>query len=296
MLSFFKKYSKLFLKGSRVKTLLMSLIPSFMSMALVYKHSFVFDKTLFLLTCFSILFIQIAVNLFNDALDGKEGLDNKKERLGPLRLVGSGEASFFEVRAMGFFACIMAVLLAIPLIFKGGILVLIMGFLSLLSCYFYTGSSYSLVKMGLAEIFCFIFFGFFIVFGVYYIQTLKFSWDLIYLSIQCGFWSVSFLLINYLRDEKIDKKRGRKHFVTLLGRENSLFVVGVFQAFIYLLCFYWLNSYPKAGILSFCAIFFSCFLLYQMYQRTSQKYNQCLAFLSFSYSFFCFMWILGLFL
>ena len=294
MFFFLKKYTVIFFKGSRVKTWPVSLTPSFMSGALAYKKGF-FDGGLFFLTALSILFIQIAVNLFNDAIDGRQGLDHAEERLGPARLVGSKQASFFEVQALAFFSCFLACLFAAPLVLKAGTVIFVMGLFSLLACYFYTGSSYSFLKLGLSEFCAVLFFGFFIVFGVYYIQALNLLSELFYLGIQCGLWSVSFLLINHLRDEKTDRAKGRKHFVTLYGRENALFFVMAAQALIYSLCFYWINLYPKAGLFSFCVLPFSCFLLYQLCQNPPHRSTQVLVFAGISYVLFGAAWIFGLF-
>ena len=283
----------MFFKGSRVKTWPVSLTPSFMSGALAYKKG-LFDGFLFFLTALSILFIQIAVNLFNDAIDGRQGLDQVEERLGPARLVGSKQAGFFEVQALAFFSCFLACLFAAPLILKAGAVILVMGLFSLLACYFYTGSSYSFLKLGLSESCAFLFFGFFIVYGVYYIQALKLLSELFYLSVQCGLWSVSFLLINHLRDEKTDRAKGRKHFVTLFGRKNALFFLAAVQALIYSLCFYWIHLYPKSGLFSFCVIPFSCFLLYQQCQNPLHRSSQSLAPAGASYVLFGAAWIFGL--
>ena len=218
-----KHYVSLYLKGLRPRTWSASLIPFFMSSAFAFKKTELFDGVIFVLTGLSILMIQITVDFFNDALDGKADLDKGRTH----RLVGSGRASFTEVQTMAYCSAFLAVLFALPLIWKGGVIVALAGGISLLSCYFYTGSSYSFLKLGLSELAALLFFGFFIVFGTYYLQTLSFSQELIYLSLQCGFWTILILLINHIRDEKEDRLQGRKHFVTLYGRENSLFFIAV---------------------------------------------------------------------
>ena len=294
-MSLLKRYIILFFKGSRIKTWPASLTPFLMASSLAFKQTEALDWWVFVLTGFSILMIQITVNFFNDAIDGKQGLDDSKKRLGPSRLVGSGQARFFEVQALAFFSGFLAFLLALPLIWKGGFLVLLAGVISLFGAYFYTGSSYSLLKLGLSELATLLFFGFFIVFGTYYLQTLSFSAELIYLSLQCGFWSLFILLINHLRDEKEDRKKGRKHLVTLYGRENSLFFVVILQAFTYLLSFYWINLFPLAGLFSLCISPLSFFLVYQLCSQSLKKYNTYLALAGVTYSLFGLAWILGLF-
>ena len=276
-----------------MKTWTASLIPFAMSSALAFKHGF-FDIRLLFFTGLSILFLQISVNLFNDALDGRQGLDNS-HRLGPLRLVGSGCLSFSQVRFMAFVSCFTAVLFAIPLIIQGGMPVFLAGVISLFLSYFYTGSKYSLLQLGLSEIAVVLFFGFCIIFGVYYIQSLELDSQLIYLSLQCGLWALSLLLINHLRDEKEDKKKGRKHIVTFYGRTHSLFIFAGTQAFIYLLCFYWLGQGLKSGAFSFFVFPLSIWLVYLVCSHPpSRRYNFYLAFCSFCYFLFAFSWIVGL--
>ena len=264
-----------------------------MASALAFKHGF-FDKSVFFLTAFSILFIQIAVNLFNDSADGRQGLDSS-QRLGPPRLVGSGALSFSQAHFMALFSCLMAFLWAIPLIIRGGWPVLLAGLLSLGLTYLYTGSQYSLLKWGLSELAVVLFFGFFIVFGTYYLQALTWNHSLFYLSLQCGLWALSLLLINHLRDEEEDKRKGRKHVVTLYGRVHSLFFFVAVQAFIYLLCFYWLGLGLKSGAFSFFVLPLSLGLIYLVCQNSpSKKYNSYLAFCSLCYVLFGSAWIVGL--
>lgn len=289
-----KHYFILFFKGARFKTWPASLTPFLMAGALAFKKTQALDRGIFVLTGLSILLIQITVNLFNDAIDGREGLDDSKTRLGPRRLAGSGQAQFFEVQGLAFLSSALALLLSIPLIWKGGGVIALAGLLSLLMTYFYTGSSYSLLKLGLSEIAALVFFGFFIVCGVYYLQTLSFAEELFYLSLQCGFWSLVILLINHLRDEKEDSKKNRKHFVTLYGRENTLFFIVVLQGFTYLLCFYWINSFPLAGLFPLFILPLSCVLIYQLCVQPVAKYNTLLAFSAVLYSLFGGVWILGL--
>jgi len=288
-------YLLLFFKGSRPKTWLISLTPFFMATALAFKQTQIFDLGLFILTGLSIVLIQMTVNFFNDLLDGKEGLDEMKTRLGQVDSLSSKQLSATEINFLAFLSGFLAILVALPLIEKGGFLIALAGVLSLLAAYFYTGSSYSLLKLGLSEVSVVLFFGFFIIFGTYYLQTLSFSEELIYLSLQCGFWSLFILLINHIRDQKEDIKRGRKTLAILYGRENSLLFLVLLQAVTYLLCFYWINLFPLAGVFSLFVCSVSCFLLYQLCNQALEKYTSLLALSCLSYSLFGGVWILGLF-
>ena len=293
MFKAFGRFVFLFFKASRVKTLSNSFIPVLMSSSLLFKEKAIFHWDIFFCSLLSVLFIQIAVNMFNDAFDGREGLDDKK-RLGPKRLVGSKQASFAEMRGLAFFSLFLACLFGFPLVARGGFVIFCMGLLSLLACYFYTGSPYSLLKLGLSEICVVLFFGFFIVFGVYYLQSLDVSPSLFYLALPCGLWSLTFLLINHLRDFEGDKERGRKHFITLYRRSYGFLFVVLIQAFIYLLCFYWLDYESKAGLFSLLSLPLSLVLLYRLGRAEGQDYNQCLSFTGQLYCFFGLSWIYGL--
>ncbi len=283
------------LKGVRIKTLPAILIPVSMSSVWAFYQTGFFEKYIFFFTICSALFIQIAVNFFNDALDAKEGTDSPF-RKGPERLVSSKKISFSQVQFAGICSCFLAVLFGIPLILRGGWPILFLGVISCSLAYLYTGTRFSLLKTGLSELFCFLFFGPFAVLGAYYLQALKWDDSLIYLGIQCGLWAVSILLINHLRDEKEDHLAGRKHFVTLYGRTQTLFFLITAQAFIYLLCFFWLGKNLKSGALSFFLIPCSTVLLYFICATPpSKKYNLYLGICSLLYAFFGGLWIAGLF-
>ena len=291
-----KKNLLFFIEGARVKTLPAILVPVAMSSAWAFHQTGFLKKDVFFFTVFSTLFIQTAVNFFNDALDSKESIDSSL-RKGPRRLVSSGKTSFSLVRFFGFLSCFLAFLCGIPLVLRGGWPILALGLLSCSLAYLYTGTRFSLLKNGLSEVFCFLFFGLFAVFGTYYLQTLEWDFHLIYLGIQCGLWAVSILLINHLRDEKEDLAGGRKHFITLYGRTHSLFFLLIIQAFIYLFCFFWMGRGLKSGALTFFLSPLSALLLYFIYTNPpSKKYNLYLALCSLLYTLFGGVWIAGFFI
>ncbi len=284
------------LEGARIKTLPAILIPVAMSGAWAFHQTGMFKKDIFFFTAFSAAFIQIAVNFFNDALDSKEGIDSSL-RKGPLRLADSGRLSFLQVQWLGIVSCGLAVLFASPLILRGGWPILILGILSCALAYLYTGTRFSLLKTGLSEIFCFVFFGPVAVFGAYYLQTLALDASLFYLGFSCGLWALSLLLINHLRDAEEDQKGGRKHIVTVYGRAHSLFFLAVIQAFIYLFCFYWLGQGLKSGAWAFFVWPFSAALVYFICGHPpSKKYNLYLTLCSLLYTLFGGLWIAGLLL
>lgn len=292
----FAKEFVLFVRGARPKTLPAVLLPVFMAQALAFHQTGQWNFWIMLFTALAGLCIQIAVNFFNDAYDFKTGADTQG-RKGPLRLTASGQKSFSQVRNWGLFSCFFACLAGAPLVFKGGWGILILGLISCAMAWRYSAGLFSLLNLGLSELACFLFFGPLAVFGAYWLQALSWSVHALYLGIQCGLQAVSLLLINHLRDEKEDRRAGRKHLVTVYGRSRALLFLVVGQAVVYLLCFYWMGSpgTEKAGAFSFFVLPFACALMYQVcVSPPSSKYNLYLALGSFTYMLFGCAWMAGL--
>lgn len=286
--------AKAFIQGARSATLPAVGVPVLMATAWAFYNHEMFNKTLFLLTLLSGGFIQCAVNFFNDGLDFKKGVDHK-ERKGPARLTTQGQVSFKQVMFFGFISLFLAFVIALPLIMRGGWPILVLGLVAFLLTYLYSGSSFALADQGASELFVILFFGLGAVGGTYYIQTLEWDNSLIYLGIQCGFWALSILLVNYLRDEKEDRLAGRKNLVTVYGREIGIMGLAVVHLLIYLFCFYWFNFNPKAGTLSFFTLPLSAILIYFIaVTPPSPTYNRYLLFMSFLYSLFGVVWVTSL--
>ena len=293
-MKFQKKILKFFIQGMRPATLSAVGMPVVMATTWAFYNRGVFDKSLFLFTLLSGGFIQCAVNFFNDALDFKKGVD-QKGRKGPPRLTAQSQVSPQQVMSFGFVSLFLALVTAVPLIVRGGWPILALGLMAFLLSYLYSGTSFALADRGASELFVILFFGLGAVGGTYYIQTLEWDNSLIYLGIQCGFWALSLLLVNYLRDEEEDHLAGRKNFVTVHGREIGIMGLAVIHLLIYLFCFYWFNFSPKAGALSSFTLPFSAVLIYFIaVTPPSPLYNRYLLFMSLLYSFFGVAWISGL--
>ena len=115
--------------------------------------------------------LVIGVNFANDYSDGVRGSDGE-DRVGPLRLVGSGLAEPSHVRVAAF-ACfaVSAVAGLVITIMTGHWWFIAVGVVCILAAWFYTGGSHPYGYAGLGEIFVFIFFGLVAVGGTIYVQT-----------------------------------------------------------------------------------------------------------------------------
>ena len=207
------------LAASRPKTLMAALLPVSLGTVLAYTSTESFNYILFVSIILTTLCIQIATNLFNDALDSKKGADTD-QRIGPKRMASSGIISPQSLIIAGLTFCIMAITFSLPLIVARGIPIIIIGTISLLLTYGYTGGPWPLAYKGLGEIFVFLFFGLIAVNGTFYVLTGEISPESILLGSQSGLLCSIIIAINNARDIVEDRKSGK---LTLAARHGITF-------------------------------------------------------------------------
>lgn len=184
--------------------------------------------TLFRFTVFSCIWIQIATNLFNDAIDHRKGADTEN-RKGPKRVSASGLLSPKWVMIGGFVCCLIAALFSIPLVMERGPIILVIGLASLFLAYGYTGGPFPLAYRGMGEIFVILFFGLIAVLGSYYVQTGEIGGREIWaLGWQCGLYSSVLIAINNLRDLEEDKETGKRTLAVRFGKTFARWEIAVF--------------------------------------------------------------------
>ncbi len=205
--------------ASRPKTLLAAFVPVMVGSALaVSENKFVFHYSLIALLC-SIL-IQIGTNFTNDLYDYLKGADNEK-RKGPLRVLASGLISVKEMKAGILFVFGLTFLLGLYLVYVGGILILIVGILSIAAGLAYTAGPFPLSYNGLGDLFVFIFFGVIGTVFTYYLHTHEITILSFLVSIPVGALITNILIVNNYRDINEDKAAGKKTLVVILGRSFS---------------------------------------------------------------------------
>jgi 1,4-dihydroxy-2-naphthoate octaprenyltransferase len=185
---------------------------------------------LFALTLASCLCIQIATNLFNDAIDHRKGADTAA-RLGPVRATASGLLSPRAVMTGALFFCGLAAALAIPLILARGWPIVAIGVVSLYFAYGYTGGPVPLAYRGLGELFVIVFFGFVAVLGSAFVQSGELEdWKIWILGAQCGLYSAILIAINNLRDIDEDRSTGKRTLAVRFGPRFARFEIGMMGA------------------------------------------------------------------
>ena len=217
--------------AARPRTLGAALIPVVAGGALAISIS-AFDPLVSALILASAVLIQIATNFFNDALDHVKGADTAG-RLGPTRVTSAGLLPARRVITGAFLTLALAALFALPLVLRGGGIILLVGLLSLLFAYAYTGGPFPLAYLGLGEIFVILFFGLIAVAGTFYLNTLAFSVAAILAGLQIGLHSSVLLAVNNLRDLETDRAANKKTLAARFGlnfarRENAALVIAPF--------------------------------------------------------------------
>ena len=122
--------------------------------------------------------IQVATNFINEIYDFRKGADTA-ERLGPTRTVAAGIISEKTMIQVSVVLLGTVFLLGLYLVYTAGWPILLIGMLSLLFAWAYTGGPYPIAYSGLGDVFVFIFFGLVAVAGTYYVQALSLSFPVL---------------------------------------------------------------------------------------------------------------------
>jgi 1,4-dihydroxy-2-naphthoate octaprenyltransferase len=207
------------LLATRPKTLLVGMMPVVLGSALAFAHG-VFQLAPALAALVCALLMQIASNLINDLYDFRKGADTA-ERLGPPRAVASGLLSEKAVARAAWAVVLVAFCLGQYLVWVGGWNIFVVGVVSLVVAWAYTGGPYPLAYLGLGEVCAFVFFGIVPVSGTYYVQAQTLRLDVICFAAVPGMFSAAVLLINNIRDIASDRNAGKNTLAVRLGGQAS---------------------------------------------------------------------------
>lgn len=161
------------------------------------------------------LSLQIAVNYANDYSDGVRGTD--RQRVGPMRLVGSGSKSAKAVKLAAFNAFGVAALFGFVLAATTSWWLLLVGVACFAAGWFYTGGSKPYGYYGFGELFVFIFFGVVATTGTTFVAIETVSSVSLIASIAVGCLACALLVVNNLRDIPGDTESGKKTLAVRIG-------------------------------------------------------------------------------
>jgi 1,4-dihydroxy-2-naphthoate octaprenyltransferase len=200
------------------------------------------------------IFIQIGTNLANDYSDAKRGADTA-DRLGPVRVTSTGLVTPQRVLTATWIAFAVAVACGIYLAAVAGIVIIIIGILSIAAGVLYTGGPHPYGYAGLGEVFVFLFFGLVAVNGSYYVQLEELDALPLGLSISIGFLATAIIVVNNVRDVETDRRAGKNTLAVRIGRSGAvnLYRMLVLGAFAVLPIALWAgeaSALPLIGLLA----------------------------------------------
>ena len=208
--------AKSLLLTARPKTLTAAVVPIIVATALARAEGHATTWWISICALLSAIMIQIGTNFVNDALDFVKGADGET-RLGDARASQSGWFSHRAVMLMGIGCFAVAMALGVPLVWLGGWPILIIGCVSLVLGYAYTGGPLPLAYVGLGDLFVILFFGLVAVGGVYYLQTGAYSTSAAVAGLQVGLLATVLIAINNLRDLGQDRLVNKRTLAVRLG-------------------------------------------------------------------------------
>jgi 1,4-dihydroxy-2-naphthoate octaprenyltransferase len=172
------------------------------------------------------LALQVATNYVNDYADGQRGTDSG--RVGPLRLVGSGLATTGEVKRAALVAFAVAGVAGGALALAVGPELLVVGAVSMVAGWAYTGGPKPYGYLGLGELFVFVFFGLVATAGSTYVQVEELTGLSLVAAVPPGVLSVALLVVNNLRDIPTDAASGKRTLAVRMGdRATRLLYAGL---------------------------------------------------------------------
>lgn len=162
------------------------------------------------------LLLQVGVNYSNDYSDGIRGTD--ADRVGPLRLTGSGAAEPRQVRNAAFGCFGLAALAGLVLvIISASWPLLLVGVAAIFAAWGYTGGRNPYGYRGWGDVYVFIFFGLVATMGTTYTQIGRITEASLIGAVGTGLIGTALLMANNVRDIATDKPAGKLTLAVRLG-------------------------------------------------------------------------------
>ncbi len=163
--------------------------------------------------------IQIGTNFANDYYDFIKGAD-APGRLGPTRATAAGLLTPGAMFTGMMVAFGLAFAVGIYLVWVAGWPIVVLGLLSLLCGWAYTGGPFPLAYNGLGDVFVFLFFGLGAVCGTYYVQSTELTTWALAASVPVGALATAIIAVNNLRDADTDVLANKRTLAVRFGRRT----------------------------------------------------------------------------
>jgi len=240
------------LLAARPKTLTGAMVPVMIGLALAWTDGNeygddVFNTVAAILCALFAMIMQIDANFINDFYDYAKGNDDAETRLGPLRACTQGWVKIDSMKKAIASTTILACLVGLPLVYYGGLEMILIGLLCVVFCFLYTTH---LSYIGLGDVLVLVFFGIVPVCITYYIQLHTMTWEVFLASIACGLVIDGLLMVNNYRDRKNDERDGKRTLVVEIGEKSAeRFYLCLGITAVLLGITFWVNGHVLAFVL-----------------------------------------------
>jgi 1,4-dihydroxy-2-naphthoate octaprenyltransferase len=266
---------QIWIGAARPKILPASMTPAVLGSALAY-YDGLLQPLPAIVALLCAMLLQTISNLYNDVYDFKRGADTP-DRVGPKRFVASGLiAPDTMMRVTGILAA-CTFLLGLYLVYVGGWVILLIGLLSLLFAWAYTGGPYPIAYLGLGDVFVLLFFGLIPTIGTYFIQVQEINVPVIITSLIPGFFAANILAVNNIRDIETDKPAGKITIAVRLGLQRSRILFACIYVISYVLILWLAFTLSWWLALAFLSVPLAVKVIRDVYSNTGSVLNRSLA-------------------
>lgn len=213
-----------------------------------------------ILALLGIICAHLGANLFDDIVDYKSFLKNKKEndeinlKKGKCKLFLEDKLKLSTAYKVSALLFLIAIVIGLFFVYIYKLPILILMALTGVLCLIYPKSGY----FGLSEIIIGIIFSPLLFTGVYYVMTGGFSQKLEWISISFAIVTVTLLYTDFFLDFNSDKKDGKKTLAILSGSKQNAYYLYMFLIFL-IFANIFLGIHSHVFSLKYLIIFISIF-------------------------------------
>lgn len=217
------------LLAARPRTLPVAIAPVLVGTAVAFAETGGISVQVMLIAGLCALLIQVATNLHNDVSDFRKGADDPSTRLGPRRATAEGWLDPATVQRVSIATFLAAFFIGLYLVRFGGLTIFVVGVVSILAGYAYSGGPKPISHTCLGEFFVWLFFGLVAVGGTYFLHVGgRLSTPAVLAGATIGLPAAAVLVVNNTRDVEADRRNGRRTFPVVFGTSKSRTQYSVF--------------------------------------------------------------------
>jgi len=210
----------------RPRTLWIATIPVIVGTCLAWSVARAFDPAIALIALAAAVLMQVVTNLQNDVGYTERGGETG-QRVGLPRATANGWLDNAEVKRAIVVAIIVAQVVALPLMIRGGWPIVLTSAFSTLAAVGYMGGPRPIAYTPFGELTVFVFFGLVAVCGTYYVQAGAIGAAAWLTAAAIGMHAAAVLLVNNYRDCDHDATTGRQTLVVVLGAAAAVRLYGL---------------------------------------------------------------------